>query len=168
MEDLVYRFHGLDLQLQNHAHEGFERELAPEHVHRTDSSGSRTGNGTVGVLVEFRQFRPFYKQLDRPGNAGRSADEAALLQLEDHAMHRRGRYLEDALHVRFGGGPAVQDEKKVFETLMGDARTGPQKRRRAQILLACDRGVPDVQIAETLPCGTSTIYRTKIFLSRSS
>lgn len=36
-----------------------------------------------------------------------------------------------------------------------------QKRRRAQILLACNRGMSDEIIAKTLPAGTSTIYRTK-------
>jgi len=38
---------------------------------------------------------------------------------------------------------------------------GAQKRKRAQILLAAARGIADATIAETLPCGLSTIYRTK-------
>ncbi len=53
------------------------------------------------------------------------------------------------------------EEREQLETVINDKKTGPQKRRRAQILLACDRGISDVAIAETLPCGTSTIYRTK-------
>lgn len=52
-------------------------------------------------------------------------------------------------------------EREQLEAIVDDVKTGPQKRRRAQILLACDRGVADVVIAETLPCGTSTIYRAK-------
>ena len=52
-------------------------------------------------------------------------------------------------------------EREALEAAVRDAKTGPQKRRRAQILLASDRGVSDVVIAETLPCGTSTIYRAK-------
>lgn len=54
-----------------------------------------------------------------------------------------------------------EQEREELEAVVRDAKTGPQKRRRAQILLASDRGVADVVIAETLPCGTSTIYRTK-------
>jgi transposase len=53
------------------------------------------------------------------------------------------------------------EEREQLVTVEADSKAGPQKRRRAQILLACDRGIPDVVIAETLPCGTSTIYRTK-------
>lgn len=52
-------------------------------------------------------------------------------------------------------------ERGELEALLASTRVGPQMRTRAQVLLACDRGVPDAQIAETLPCGTSTIYRTK-------
>ena len=53
------------------------------------------------------------------------------------------------------------DEREQLGVVINDPKTGPQKRRRAQILLACDRGISDVAIAETLPCGTSTIYRAK-------
>ncbi len=53
------------------------------------------------------------------------------------------------------------DEVEELEEVIASTKTRPQKRRRAQILLAANRGVPDVVIAETLPCGTSTIYRTK-------
>lgn len=52
-------------------------------------------------------------------------------------------------------------EVEELEAVIASTKTRPQKRRRAQILLAANRGVPDVVIAETLPCGTSTIYRTK-------
>lgn len=41
------------------------------------------------------------------------------------------------------------------------SKAGAQKRKRAQILLAASKGVPDVTIAKTLPCGLSTLYRTK-------
>ena len=53
------------------------------------------------------------------------------------------------------------EEREHLEAVIADAKTGPQKRRRAQILSACARGVSDVVIAETLPAGTSTIYRAK-------
>lgn len=54
-----------------------------------------------------------------------------------------------------------EEERQQVEAVVADRNTGPRKRRRAQILLACDRGIADVAIAETLPCGTSTIYRAK-------
>jgi Homeodomain-like domain-containing protein len=41
------------------------------------------------------------------------------------------------------------------------SKAGAQKRKRAQILLAASKGVADIAIAEALPCGLSTIYRTK-------
>jgi len=41
------------------------------------------------------------------------------------------------------------------------SKAGAQKRKRAQILLAAAKGIADGTIAETLPCGLSTIYRTK-------
>ena len=52
-------------------------------------------------------------------------------------------------------------ERAQLGDIVAAPNVGPQKRKRAQLLLACDRGVPDAVIAETLPCGTSTIYRTK-------
>lgn len=52
-------------------------------------------------------------------------------------------------------------EREQLAAVEADSAAGPQKRRRAQILLACDRGISDVVISETLPCGTSMIYRTK-------
>lgn len=52
-------------------------------------------------------------------------------------------------------------EREELASLISDRKTGSQKRKRAQILLACDRGITDVMIARTLPCGESTIYRTK-------
>jgi transposase len=41
------------------------------------------------------------------------------------------------------------------------SKAGAQKRKRAQILLAAAKGVTDITIAQTLPCGLSTIYRAK-------
>jgi transposase len=53
------------------------------------------------------------------------------------------------------------EEREQLVAVDADSTAGPQQRRRAQILLPCDRGIPDMVIAETLPCGTSTIYGTK-------
>jgi transposase len=53
------------------------------------------------------------------------------------------------------------DERAQLAALVAAPGVGPQKRTRAQLLLACDIGVPDATVAETLRCGTSTIYRTK-------
>jgi len=52
-------------------------------------------------------------------------------------------------------------EREQLITVVNSPKFGPQKRRRAQILLACDRGISDAAIALTLPCGTSTIFRVK-------
>jgi transposase len=41
------------------------------------------------------------------------------------------------------------------------SKAGAQKRKRAQILLAASKGIANIAIAQTLPCGLSTIYRTK-------
>lgn len=53
------------------------------------------------------------------------------------------------------------DERELLATVINSPKSGSQKRRRAQILLASDRGVPDATISQTLPCGTSTIFRAK-------
>jgi len=55
------------------------------------------------------------------------------------------------------------EEQEVcqLEAIVASKETGPQKRRRAPILLAANRGIADCVIADTLPCGTSTVYRTK-------
>jgi transposase len=52
-------------------------------------------------------------------------------------------------------------EREQLAALVSEGRVGAQKRKRAQILLACDRRIPEATIAQTLPCGESTIYRTK-------
>jgi transposase len=52
-------------------------------------------------------------------------------------------------------------ERTELAGLIGSAKTLGQKRKRAQILLASDRGIPDETVAATLPAGVSTVYRTK-------
>jgi transposase len=53
------------------------------------------------------------------------------------------------------------EERVALTAIVNQPNTGPQRRKRAQILLACGRDIPDATIAEALSCGTSTIYRTK-------
>lgn len=55
----------------------------------------------------------------------------------------------------------TEEERAELKVLVGAAKTLGQKRKRAQILLACDRRMSDETIAAALPCGVSTIYRTK-------
>ncbi|HEY3233109.1 MAG TPA: IS630 family transposase [Polyangiaceae bacterium] len=55
----------------------------------------------------------------------------------------------------------TEQERGELKALVGGGQNLGQKRRRAQILLACDRGMTEEMIAGALPCGTSTIYRTK-------
>ena len=52
-------------------------------------------------------------------------------------------------------------EREELVALIASPRAGPQKRQRAQILMAADRKVSDAGIGATLGCGASTIYRTK-------
>lgn len=55
----------------------------------------------------------------------------------------------------------TEQERAELKVLTATAKTLGQKRKRAQILLACDRGMTEETVAAALLCGTSTIYRTK-------
>jgi transposase len=55
----------------------------------------------------------------------------------------------------------TEPERAELKVLIATAKTLGQKRKRAQILLACDRGMTEETVAAALLCGTSTIYRTK-------
>jgi transposase len=55
----------------------------------------------------------------------------------------------------------TEQERAELKMLIATAKTLGQKRKRAQILLACDRGMTEETVAAALSCGTSTIYRTK-------
>ena len=52
-------------------------------------------------------------------------------------------------------------EREALESLVSGGTEKVRKVKRAQILLASDRGVPDFEIAATVNCGTATIYRVK-------
>jgi transposase len=52
-------------------------------------------------------------------------------------------------------------EREGLESLIAGGTEQVRKIKRAQILLACDRRVPDCDIARAVNCGTATIYRTK-------
>jgi transposase len=64
------------------------------------------------------------------------------------------------MNIRYVVG-LTEEERAELKGLVGAAKTLGQKRKRAQILLACDRGMAEETIAAALPCGVSTIYRTK-------
>jgi transposase len=53
------------------------------------------------------------------------------------------------------------EEREELAAVVADGRAGVQKRKRAEILLACDRGLPDATVSQALGCGESTVYRTK-------
>jgi len=55
----------------------------------------------------------------------------------------------------------TEQERAELKVLIATAKTLGQKRKRAQILLACDRGMTEETVAAALLCATSTIYRTK-------
>jgi transposase len=51
-------------------------------------------------------------------------------------------------------------EREALEQLVAGGTKKARKVKRAQLLLACERGVSHADIAATIKCGTSTIYRT--------
>jgi transposase len=64
------------------------------------------------------------------------------------------------MNIRYVVG-LTEEERGALKALVAGGKTLGQKRKRAQILLACDRGMTDETLAGALPCGASTIYRTK-------
>lgn len=52
-------------------------------------------------------------------------------------------------------------EREALQQMISGGRDRARKHKRAQILLAADRGVPDHEMARTLSSSTSTIYRVK-------
>ena len=52
-------------------------------------------------------------------------------------------------------------EREALEQLVAGGTKKVRKVKRAQILLAADRGIADADIAATIGCGTATIYRIK-------
>ncbi len=55
----------------------------------------------------------------------------------------------------------TDEERDELHKCVSRGNAGVRRLERMQVLLACDRGVSDKEIARTLPCGTSTIYRVK-------
>ena len=56
------------------------------------------------------------------------------------------------MNIRYVVG-LTEEERLELRALVAAAKTLGQKRKRAQILLACDRGMTDETIAKVLPCG---------------
>lgn len=55
----------------------------------------------------------------------------------------------------------TEEERTQLETLVKGGKGRVRRLKRAQILLAADRGSPDEVIAVNVAVGTSTVYRTK-------
>jgi transposase len=55
----------------------------------------------------------------------------------------------------------TSEEREALERLISGGTKQARKVKRAQVLLAADRGVSDAEIAATINCGTSTVYRLK-------
>jgi len=55
----------------------------------------------------------------------------------------------------------TEDERTELGNLLSGGILPSRKMKRAQILLAADRGISDAEIAATLAVGTATVYRTK-------
>jgi transposase len=54
-----------------------------------------------------------------------------------------------------------ESERQHLEAMVTGGKHAVRRVKRAQILLAADRGVSDAEMAATLRVGTSTVYRTK-------
>ena len=54
-----------------------------------------------------------------------------------------------------------EGERRELEALISGGKPSARKVKRAQILLAAERGESEATIARTLSVGTSTVYRTK-------
>src|SRR5580700_37910 len=54
-----------------------------------------------------------------------------------------------------------QCERDQLTALLSGGKRGARKLKRAQILLATDRGAGDEEIARSIGVGGSTVYRTK-------
>ena len=52
-------------------------------------------------------------------------------------------------------------EREALHQMISGGRDRARKHKRAQILLAADRCIPDEEMARTLSSSTSTIYRVK-------
>ena len=52
-------------------------------------------------------------------------------------------------------------ERNELKALVSGGKAAVRKVKRAQILLATDKGMSDEQIAGSVGVGTSTVYRTK-------
>ena len=55
----------------------------------------------------------------------------------------------------------TSDERETLERLISSGTKQARKVKRAQVLLATDRGVSDAEIAAAINCGTATVYRVK-------
>ena len=54
-----------------------------------------------------------------------------------------------------------EDEREQLIELTRGGKPGARKMKRAQILLMAENGATDQEIAEALPAGTSTVFRTR-------
>lgn len=64
------------------------------------------------------------------------------------------------MHIRYRV-ELDESERQQLDAMVAGGRHAVRRVKRAQILLAADRGVADAEMAATLGVGTSTVYRTK-------
>lgn len=53
------------------------------------------------------------------------------------------------------------DERSALQKMISGGSARARRIKRAQVLLACDRKLPDAEIAQSIRCGTATVYRVK-------
>ena len=64
------------------------------------------------------------------------------------------------MHIRYRV-ELDESERQQLEAMVAGGTHAVRRVKRAQILLAADRGVSDAEMAASLRVGTSTVYRTK-------
>jgi transposase len=64
------------------------------------------------------------------------------------------------MHIRYRV-ELDESERQQLEAMVAGGTHAVRRVKRAQMLLAADRGVSDAKMAATLRVGTSTVYRTK-------
>ena len=79
-------------------------------------------------------------------------DETGLIRIESHVVHTRRVAVVD---LRVG----VNESRPLALLSSGTERV--RRIKRAQILLAADRGASDAEIAGQVGCALSTVSRTK-------
>jgi transposase len=65
------------------------------------------------------------------------------------------------MNIRYRVTLDEQERQQLLDLTRGGGKVGVRKFKRAQVLLKADEGQEDQEIADAIPVGTATVYRTK-------